>query len=84
MVKRDVGLRIAEIRTERGLTQADLAERMEINLLQVQRYEAGPDLRVTTLARIALALECDITEFFALPVTKRRGRGRPPKQKSGD
>jgi transcriptional regulator with XRE-family HTH domain len=79
-VLRDVGLRIGEIRGERGLTQEKLAERLKVTARWLQSVEAGKEnLTIGTLVRFANALKVPMTEFLLPPTSSRRKPGRPPR-----
>lgn len=59
-----MGERIAQLRKERGLTQAKLAERARLSTSAIAMYETNrrqPDAR--TLAQIAQALEVDLAQI---------------------
>jgi transcriptional regulator with XRE-family HTH domain len=60
-----IGLAILTRRKMRGLSQARLAAAADVDLLQLQQIERGV-LRTaaTTLARIAIALDCGVAELF--------------------
>lgn len=59
------GLRIYQKRVEKKLTQAELARRAGISQPNLSNIEKGKrDLTVSTLARIARALETDVRDFF--------------------
>ena len=59
----DLGLKVAELRQEKGLTQLQLAERCEVNLRTIQRIESGEvDPRAYTLQCLSAALEFDFGE----------------------
>jgi transcriptional regulator with XRE-family HTH domain len=60
--------RIAEVRRSRGLTQDQLAEAMGTATRNVQRLEAGQNLTLHTLSRIASALGVSPSELLAGPV----------------
>jgi len=77
VVLANVGLRVAELREQRGLTQADLARKMRVQLRQAQRYEAGANLTIVTLVRLARALEVAPSDLFVAPQRRRRKPGRP-------
>jgi transcriptional regulator with XRE-family HTH domain len=75
----DLGLRIVELRERRGLTQAELAERIDMSTRYVQKLEAGEaNVALFTLGELAAALRCSVAELFA-PAERRieRRRGRP-------
>jgi transcriptional regulator with XRE-family HTH domain len=56
------------LRRERGLTQATLARRAELNLRFVQRIEsAKTDLSLATLVSIALALHVEPADLLQEP-----------------
>ena len=53
-----VGIRIAELRRERGLTQVNLASRTELQRTHISQIENGQkDLNMSTLYRLAKVLE---------------------------
>lgn len=58
-----VGQAIAAARRASGLTQEDLAERLETAVRNVQRIEAGQNVTVNTLSRIAIALGVAVVEL---------------------
>ena len=51
-----VARRLAEVRRERGITQEELAERLDTAERNVRRIEAGQNITLRTLSRIAVAL----------------------------
>jgi transcriptional regulator with XRE-family HTH domain len=64
----DVGFpeQLAELRRERGLTQAALAERIGVRANQISRYESGqsePTLGVLRQLAIALSVSADALVF---------------------
>lgn len=75
---RNVGRRIAELRTVRGLTQAQLAELLTVSTRYLGSVEAGHEnLTVTSLAKFAKALRVPVGDFFT-PARMRNARpGRP-------
>jgi transcriptional regulator with XRE-family HTH domain len=73
----DVGRRVAEVRIQQGLTQARLAEDLGFELKYLQRIEAGRNLTIKSLVRLANTLGIQPTDLFRKPTTKRRGPGRP-------
>jgi len=78
-VVKDIGRRIAELRVEKGWTQADLAEALGIAVQNVARMEQGrQDFRVRTLVRVAVTLGCEPGRLWDRPTTSRPRPGRPP------
>lgn len=56
-----IGSNIRRIRTERGMTQEQLAEKTDLSLTAVQKLEAGRSgSRIETLLRIAIALHVSL------------------------
>ena len=68
-----VGQRLARLRKEQGLTQAELAERIGINQTSVSDYETSR-LRLSDemLARVALALKVSADTLLGLKGGARR------------
>lgn len=80
-VLRGIGRRVAELRVERGLTQARLAETLGVSLQYLQRIESGREnLTVQSLVRLGEALDVNAVDLFAAPTTRAVGRGRPPRR----
>ena len=79
-VLRAVGRRVGELRRERGLTQEQLAEILELSVRYVQFVESGEEnLTVTTLVKIANGLRVPVADLFAPPTKPKPGPGRPKK-----
>src|SRR5512134_2955003 len=56
----DLGLKVAELRQQKGLTQEQLAERCEVSARTIQRIEGGEvDSRAYTLHCLGEVLEFD-------------------------
>ena len=72
-----VGRRIAELRRERGETQAQLAERLEVSIKYLQRVERGVNLTIDSLVDLANNLDVQVRELFDPP------RGRPAPRRPG-
>jgi transcriptional regulator with XRE-family HTH domain len=54
----DVGKKIKQLRMQMGLTQSQLAEKIDISYQQIQKYEKGESqLNITRFLEIAGALE---------------------------
>lgn len=76
-----VGLKISEIREDRGFTQTDLAEKLGVSMHMVQYWESGNNLTLKTLWRFSDALECPTSNFLEKPKKTKKGPGRPNKNK---
>lgn len=72
-----VNRRIAEIRTQRGITQAELAERMNVELREIQKWESHQSMTLRTIHKFSVALNCPIIDLFQKPKTNQSKRGRP-------
>ena len=60
-----LGRKIAQLRNERGMTQRDLADRLDINQSMVTRWEKDQvQPKSSTLERLAQALEVTVEELF--------------------
>jgi len=79
-VMRGVGRRVAELRAERGLTQQEAADALEMALKSYQRIEAGAqNLTLRTLVRVAGAFGARAVDLLSAPVSHKVRRGRPRK-----
>lgn len=78
-VCKNVGRRIAELRKERGLTQEQFSVLLGTSFQWVSQLEAGRNVTLHSLARIANALRVPLTTLFVTPKTPRSPRrvGRP-------
>lgn len=71
-VERQIGGRITEFRKERGLTQAQLAERVDVATETISRLERGSSIpSVKTLCAISSALDVDLRDFFEVNLRRR-------------
>lgn len=62
---RNVGMRIKQIRLQKGLTQLDLEVLTRINNGDLSRIENGKiNFEFLTLVKIATALEVEISDLF--------------------
>lgn len=74
----NVGRRIAELRSERGLTQEALSQQLGVTPRWIQSAEAGGEnLTLTTLVRFANALKVPVADFFVPPTRLKARAGRP-------
>jgi len=74
---RRVTRRIAELRREKGLTQDQFAEVLGTATRNIRRIEAGQNLTLFTLARIAAAIGVQPDDLLVSDVPGRRGSSRP-------
>jgi len=76
---RDIGRRVAELRADLGLTQAELAERAGDSIKYLQRIEGGlENLTIRSLVKLAGLLDVEVIDLFAPPESREVRRGRPP------
>lgn len=59
---------VKSLRVSRGITQKELAERSNINIRQIQKYEYGEydtgKMMLRNAIALADALECDVRELI--------------------
>ena len=68
-IRKKIGLRIKEYRTNLKLTQEALAFKAEIDKTYVNEVENGKrNISVINLEKLIRALETDITNFFNSPI----------------
>lgn len=79
----NVGRRIAELRQERGWTQAEAAEKLHVEEQSLQRFERGANLTLRTLAKLARVFDVPIQAFFEEAQPRPRRAGRPRKSRVG-
>lgn len=60
-----LGRRIRQLRMQRGLTQAELAEKLNVSFQQIQKYERGrTSISLMRLQAIARALSVPTSDFL--------------------
>lgn len=65
MLEKKIGLKIKQIREGWGLTQIELAEKIDVSFQQIQKYEKGlTRISVMRLQQISEALGINIITFF--------------------
>lgn len=82
MPKTAFSLRLKELRAQAGLTQAELAEKADINKDSVVQLEGGryaPSWETVQALCDALGVGCEAFRLPPSPETKPVGRGRPKK-----
>ena len=63
--KRELGVRIAQLRSERGMSQRKFALVLELDRVTLNRIEAGKgNPTIDTLARIAQGLDVSLEELL--------------------
>lgn len=73
-LKKQIGIRVRAARRQRGLTQEQLAERVERTVAAISNIERGSSLpTLATLDTIARRLEVPLRDLFE---ETRNGRGR--------
>jgi transcriptional regulator with XRE-family HTH domain len=74
---RTIGLRVAELRRARGLTQAELAALIPMHVAQLKHIEQGRlNLTMTTIDRVAEYFDVPTGDLFKAPRTKVAKRRR--------
>lgn len=76
---RDLGRRLAELRAERGWTQAFVAERLGMPMRDYQAIEGGKRaITIRTAVMIAQVLETPVRSLFDRPMSREPPKpGRP-------
>jgi transcriptional regulator with XRE-family HTH domain len=77
---RKVNRRIAELRTRKGFTQEKLAEKMNVEVRTVRRWEAGANISLWTLYRFREVLDQRVSDFFQEPLKQKTKRKMRRKQ----
>ena len=80
-VCRDIGRRIAELRESRALTQEQLSGMLASSSQWISQLEAGRNMTVHSLVRVANALRVPVQRLFDAPkaaAPRRAGRPRRP------
>lgn len=54
-----IGKNIKEWRTEAGISQYDLADMLQVHRQQITKWEAGTDMQISNLHKVAFALGMD-------------------------
>ena len=74
----DVGRRIAELRSQRDLTQEQLAARADIGWKYLQQIELGyENLTLQSLVKFANLFGVGLTELVKVPKIRKVRAGRP-------
>lgn len=81
-VRKDVGRRIGELRVAKGMTQAQLAEVLEVSTKYQQLVESGVEnLTLDSLVDFANVLGVEVVALLEPPLSPPPKRGRPSKAK---
>ncbi len=68
-----IGERIKEIRKKEGLTQAELAQKINVDPKYISRLETGSSTpSIAAMARISAALKTNLSEFFIIDSKEKR------------
>jgi transcriptional regulator with XRE-family HTH domain len=68
-INRQIGLRLRQARSERGLTQQQLGAALGVSHQQIQKYETGADcLSAAKVMRLAEILGVNVSHFYDAPV----------------
>ena len=63
--------KLKEMRQAKGLSQAQLAEKIELNVRTIQHYEQGSKnfdhARIDTLLKVCIALGCKLEDIIENP-----------------
>jgi transcriptional regulator with XRE-family HTH domain len=79
-ILRNLGRRIADVRTARGLTQDAMAEEIGISTKYLQRLERGRSMTLRTLIHLANTLNVSLESLLLTPAKSTSVRiGRPRK-----
>jgi transcriptional regulator with XRE-family HTH domain len=77
-ILRSFAANVRRIRTQRGWSQAELAETLGIAVRSLQAIEAAEtDVRMTRLVALARALRCSVGALVRPARFTRQARGRP-------
>lgn len=57
-------IRIKEVLKEKGITQAELAQRMGVHRVALNSTLNNPNIKLSTLEKIAAAIGCEVGDFF--------------------
>lgn len=76
-----IGRRIAELRQQKGWSQREFAEFLRVTFQWVSQLEAGQNLTIYTMVKVANAFEVTLQDLLEAPdpTNQRAGRGRPKK-----
>ena len=78
MAERRLVNRLKDVRSERGLTQADLAAQVGVSRKTINTVENGVFIPSTVLAlRLARALGTNVESLFQIPDSGRPDSARP-------
>ena len=70
-----IGNKIKEIRKKRGLTQAELAEKINVDPKYISRLETGNSTpSIPTIAKISETLDVEMFNFFIVETDKKKNQ----------
>ena len=62
--KSHIMIHIKEVLKEKGITQAELAQRMGVHRVALNSTLNNPNIKLSTLEKIAAAIGCEVGDFF--------------------
>lgn len=80
--RRELARQLADRRRESGLTQSEIAKRMQASQGQVTRLESGADTRLSTVARYAAAVGMKVEWSLAPIVDAAAKKVRTPSKRA--
>lgn len=80
-IAEQIGRRIAELRQGKDWSQVQLAAKLRTTFQWVSQLEAGQNLTIHSLVKVANAFKVSLDDLLVTPepTNKRRGPGRPKK-----
>ena len=78
---RNIRRRVAELRIKKGLTQEELAAKVEVDLKTLQKWEYKY-ITLKALCKLSEVFDCSPYDFFQISNISINVRGRPKKNKN--
>ena len=75
---RNIRRRVAELRIKKGLTQEELAAKVEVDLKTLQKWEYKY-ITLKALCKLSEVFNCSPYDFFQIANISKNVRGRPKK-----
>ena len=77
---RNIRHRVAELRIKKGLTQEELAAKVEVDLKTLQKWEYKY-ITLKALCKLSEVFDCSPYDFFQISNISKTVMGRPKKNK---